>query len=84
MQPGPIKDQLRVLWTSAAYPPHPFAAHPRVPADAVRRLQAALIAMNSETAGQAILKPLAFTGFISTRDEDYDVLRSLGYKLSGY
>ena len=84
MLPAPVKDQLRVLWTSTGYPPHPFAAHPRVPADIVRRLQAALIAMDSEPAGQAILKPLAFTGFMSTRDADYEVLRTLGYKLPGY
>jgi phosphonate transport system substrate-binding protein len=81
MLPEPVKSQLRVLWTSASYPPHPFAAHPRVPADVVLRLQAALISMNGGEAGKAILKPLDFTGFIETRDADYDVLRSSGYKL---
>jgi phosphonate transport system substrate-binding protein len=81
MLPDQVKNQLRILWTSAAYPPHPFAAHPRVPTAVVKRLQAALIAMNTDEAGQAILKPLAFTGFMVTRDADYDVLRSSGYKL---
>jgi phosphonate transport system substrate-binding protein len=83
MQPGPVKDQLRVLWTGPSYPPHPFAAHPRVPAEAVKRLQAAMIAMNKDVAGQEILKPIDFKGFMLTSDADYDVIRSLGYKLPG-
>jgi phosphonate transport system substrate-binding protein len=84
MLPGPTKEQLRVLWTSAGHPPHPFAAHPRVSADAVRQLQAALIAMDGDPTGQAILKPLAFTGFMATKDADYEILRSTGYKLPGF
>jgi phosphonate transport system substrate-binding protein len=84
MLPGPTKEQLRVLWTSAGYPPHPLAVHPRVPADAVRQLQTALIAMDAEAAGQAVLKPLAFTGFMATKDADYEVLRSMDYKLPGF
>jgi phosphonate transport system substrate-binding protein len=83
MQPAQVKDQLRVLWTSPAYPPHPFAAHPKVPAATVLSLQTALIAMNQEAAGLAVLKPLALNGFMVTHDAEYESLRSLGYKLSG-
>jgi phosphonate transport system substrate-binding protein len=84
MLPGPTKEQLRVLWTSAGLPPHPFSAHPRVSADVVRQLQAALIAMDGNATGQAILKPLAFTGFMATNDADYEVVRAMGYKLQGF
>jgi phosphonate transport system substrate-binding protein len=84
MLPGPTKEQLRVLWTSAGLPPHPFAAHPKVSADIVLKLQAALVAMEGDPAGQAILKPLAFTGFMATKDADYEIVRSLGYKLPGF
>jgi phosphonate transport system substrate-binding protein len=83
MQPGTVKDQLRVLWTGPGYPPHPFSAHPRVPAETVKRLQAALIAMNKDAAAQEILKAIDFKGFMPTSDADYDVIRSLGYKLPG-
>jgi phosphonate transport system substrate-binding protein len=84
MQPDQLKVQLRVLWTSPGYPPHPVAAHPRVPPEAVQRLQTAMIAMDRDAAGQAALKPLAFTGFVPTRDADYDGLRSQGLKAPGY
>jgi phosphonate transport system substrate-binding protein len=84
MQPAQVKDQLRVLWTSPAYPPHPFAAHPKVPAATVLSLQTALIAMNQEAAGLAVLKPLALNGFMVTHTAEYESLRSLGFKLSGF
>ena len=84
MQPTSVKDQLRVLWTSPAYPPHPFAAHPKVSAATVLSLQTALVAMNQEAAGLAVLKPLALNGFMVSRDADYESLRSLGYKLPGF
>jgi phosphonate transport system substrate-binding protein len=84
MLPEHVKENLRVLWTSPAYPPHPFAAHPRVPGAAVRSLQAALVAMDSSSDGRVLLKPLALNGFMVTHDADYDVIRSSGYKLSGF
>jgi phosphonate transport system substrate-binding protein len=80
-QSGTVREQLRVLWTGPAYPPHPFAAHPRVPAETVKRLLAALIAMDQDTAGKEALKTLAFKGFMPARDADYDVMRTLNYKL---
>jgi phosphonate transport system substrate-binding protein len=84
MLPVPLKEQLRTLWTTPGYPPHPIAAHRRVTGDAVQRLQAAMIAMDRDAAGQAALRPLAFTGFVPARDADYDGLRSLGLKASGH
>jgi phosphonate transport system substrate-binding protein len=83
MQSVQVKDQLKVLWTGPAYPPHPFAAHPRVPADAVKRLQAAMFSMDKDAAGQEVLKPIDFKGFMLARDADYDAIRALGYKLPG-
>jgi hypothetical protein len=40
--------------------------------------------MDSDATGQAILKPLAFTGFMATKDADYEIVRSTGYKLPGF
>lgn len=84
MQPAAVREQLRVLWTTPGYPPHAFAAHRRVPAEAVRRLQAAMAAMADDPAGQALLKPLAFAGIVAARDADYDPFRTLGVKLPDY
>lgn len=84
MQPAALREQLRVLWRTPAYPPHPFAAHPRVPAEAVRRLQAAMLAMDRDPAAQAILKALAFTRIGAARDADYDALRALGVQPPGF
>lgn len=83
LQPAEVKAQLRVLWTGPKYPPHPFAAHPRVPPGSVKKLQAALLAMDRDPAAREILKTLAFSGFMATRDADYEVLRALGFKVPG-
>jgi hypothetical protein len=39
--------------------------------------------MNKDAAAQEILKAIDFKGFMPTSDADYDVIRSLGYKLPG-
>ncbi len=41
-----IRDQLRVLWKSDGYTPHAFAAHPRVPPEAVEKIQQAMLKMS--------------------------------------
>jgi len=80
LQPA-VREQLRVLWTTPGYPPHPFIARRGVPADAVKRLKAAMLAADAEPAGREALKPLAFGGIGAARDADYDPLRALGLKL---
>ena len=80
LQPA-VRDQLRVLWTTPAYPPHPFIARRGLPGDAVARLQAAMLAAEADPAGQAVLKPAAFNGISVARDSDSDPWRALGVKL---
>ena len=74
---------MRVLWRSPPYPPHAFAAHPRVPAVSVRRLQAAMVAMGTDPRGRALLGTLSMSGLVTARDEDWDQIRNLGLKLIG-
>jgi phosphonate transport system substrate-binding protein len=81
LQPA-VRDQLRVLWTTPGYPPHPFIARRGVPADAIARLQAAMVAADADPAGQAALKPSGFNGIGVARDSDYDPWRALDVKLS--
>jgi len=76
-----VRGQLRVLWTTPGYPPHPFIARRGLPTDVVARLRAVMLAADSEPAGQAALKLLALKGIGVARDSDYDSLRALDVKL---
>ncbi len=76
-----IKDQLRVLWSSVGFTPHPFAAHPRVPSDLVEKVQRAMIAMAGEPEGAALLKAIGFKGIVVAADKDYDDVRRLRIKV---
>ena len=80
LQPA-VREQLRILWTTPGYPPQAFIARRGLPADAVGRLQAAMLAAETDPAGQAVLKTLAFKGIAAARDSDYDPWRALGAKL---
>lgn len=72
-----LRDQLRVLWTATPLPPLVFAAHPRVPKQVVRRVQAAMIAMDHDPAAVRLLQSLDFKGIVAARDSDYDAVRKL-------
>jgi phosphonate transport system substrate-binding protein len=73
-----VREQLRVLWTTRGYTPHAFAAHPRVPSDTVERLAQAMVRMDAEENGRALLKALSVKGFETAKDTDWDDVRSLG------
>lgn len=77
-----VRSSLRVLWTTPGYTPHPFAAHRRVPAAAVQALRKAMVAMQDDAAGKAVLAPLNFKGFQATTDADYNDHRALRAQLS--
>ena len=76
-----VRDQLRILWTTKGYTPHAFAAHPRVPAETVRRLTEAMVAMDRTDEGRALLTPLSIKGFEAAQDADWDDVRALGLDL---
>lgn len=76
--PAEIRDQLRVLWTTPGYTPHPFAAHSRVPKAIVERLRAAMIAMNQDPQGKVLLDRIAFSkGIGAANDAEYNDIRAL-------
>jgi phosphonate transport system substrate-binding protein len=77
MEPD-IREQLRVLWTTQGYTPHAFAAHPRVPSDAAERLARAMVEMDANETGRALLGSLSVSGFETATDGDWDDVRSLG------
>ena len=82
LTPPQTREQLRVLWATPGYTPHPFVAHKRIPKDVVARLQAAMFAMDREDTGRALLKRIAFKGIVPAKDADYDDMRALGVTIS--
>lgn len=76
-----VRDQLRILWTTKGYTPHAFAAHPRVSAEAVKRLTDAMVAMSRTDEGRALLAPLSIEGFEAAKDSDWEDVRALGLDL---
>lgn len=72
-----IRDQLRVLWRTAAYTPHAIAAHPRLADATAARLQAAMAAMADDPRGAELLAAAGFKRLSVARDADYDDIRRL-------
>jgi phosphonate transport system substrate-binding protein len=63
-----LKQRLRVLYTTPSVPPHPLAAHPRLPADVREKIIAAMLKIGRDQAGQ---KLLADVGLAPTIRADY-------------
>ena len=71
------KDKLRILWKSDGYTPHAFAAHPRVPQEIVDKLQKALLKMEQDPKGMALLKKIRLKGIEKGTDREWDDVRAL-------
>ncbi|WP_217647447.1 phosphate/phosphite/phosphonate ABC transporter substrate-binding protein [Amphritea atlantica] len=76
-----VKAQLRVLWRTPTYTPHAIAVHPRINAETVAKLRNALLAMNDDPEGRALLKAINFQGIETAQDSDWDDVRALKIKL---
>lgn len=72
-----VSEQLRVLWKTRRYTPHAFAAHPDVAVADRTRLQSALINMEKNNEGMALLKSINFEGIESANDQKWDDVRAL-------
>jgi phosphonate transport system substrate-binding protein len=79
-----LKAQLRILWTTKGYTPHAFAAHPRLPPEAVQRLVRAMQGASEDEEGRELLAALSMQGFEQAEDSDWDDVRSLGIDLLGH
>lgn len=71
------KGKFRVLYESAAWPNIPVSAHPRVTKADVAAVRRALLDMNKDTEGQALLAKLKIPGFLPVTDADYNATRRL-------
>ena len=80
--PEAVRSQLRILWTTAAFTPHAFAAHPSMPVEHRQAIQAALVAMAEDEQGRALLDSIQITqGLRVATNADWDDVRALGIDL---
>lgn len=77
-QPEPIRESLRILYTTNGVPSHPVSAHPRVPAEARDKVQAALLAMGATAEGSALLAKIPMSHVVPTTMQDYLPMTELG------
>lgn len=79
--PAELKAELRVIWKTEPLPPFLFAAHPRLAADVVARLKAAMLRMDKDPAAAPLLKAINFKGIAPATDADYDAVRRLNIQV---
>lgn len=72
-----VKNQLRVLWTTAGYTPHAFAVSPRMSAEVANKLQAAMVAMAKDPKGRELLATIGFKAIEVAQDSDWNDVRAL-------
>lgn len=66
-----VRAQLRVIWHSPQYLPHPFAALRTLPPEVLARLRRGLLSLGTTPATRPLLVPLGFRGFRRARSRDY-------------
>ncbi|MFK7966874.1 MAG: phosphate/phosphite/phosphonate ABC transporter substrate-binding protein [Burkholderiaceae bacterium] len=76
-----VRAKLRVLWTTQSYTPHAFASHPDIGDEVVADVARALVSMNDDPEGQALLATISFKGMQTASNQDWDDVRGLGIDL---
>ena len=72
-----ILSQLKILWVSAPYTPHAFAARTDLPENTMNQIRESFIGLNKTEAGRKLLAGLNFSGVESAFDKDWDDVRKL-------
>ena len=72
-----VRDELRVLWSSDSYTPHPFASHPRVDHALVEHVAKIMIDLDQSEQGKKLLRELRFRGFVAAQNLEYEKLELL-------
>ncbi|RAU22163.1 phosphate ABC transporter [Paramagnetospirillum kuznetsovii] len=73
-----IRDGLTIIHETERFPPHPLAAHSRVPAAAVVRIQQALLELGRDRQGLRLLAEVPIKSVGPASDQEYETLRHLG------
>ena len=71
------KGKFRVLFESDAWPNIPVQAHPRIAKADAESVRQALVKMNDDPEGKALLAKLKIPGFLPVADSDYSQTRLL-------
>lgn len=72
-----VREQLRILWKTPGYTPHAFATHPDMSKDMVNAISQALLSLNDNEKGQALLSSISFKGVEVANNADWDDVRAL-------
>lgn len=77
-EPMDLRQRLRVLYTTPGVPPHPIAAHPRVPRIVREKIIAAMIKIDSDPAGHKLLAAVELDKLVrADYARDYQPLEKL-------
>lgn len=77
-QPESIRNELRVLYRTEKVAPHPFSAHPRVPADVRNKVQQAMLDMADKRVTQRMLEKIPMKQIGKATLNDYEPLKKMG------
>ncbi len=72
-----IAERIRVIDTFGPSPIPPWVISARIPSEIRAALEDLLVSMDSNPAGQAILKNVKMTHFVPVTDKDYDPIRDM-------
>ncbi len=72
-----IRNRIRIIYETQALNPHPIVAHPRVPAEHMRRVQQSLIRISGQSSGDKLLKKVPMRFVTKASLMDYDSVRKL-------
>jgi phosphonate transport system substrate-binding protein len=76
-----VRDELEVVWKTPLYTPHAFAVHPRIDAGVRAKVTEALLRLNDDEDGRAMLQELQIASLRAAIDTDWDDVRALEIKL---
>jgi len=75
-----VRDAVRVIYTTVGIPPHPVAAHPRVPAAQRKSVQQAFLDLAATQEGASMLAAIPMASLVATSIKDYEVIETMGLK----
>ena len=76
-KPG-IKERLRVIHKTKPVPPHPIAAHPRVPPEVAMQIRQALLDLGKTNSGAKMLSAIPMKKIGGATLQDYEMLKLMG------
>lgn len=74
-----VRKELKVLWETKGYTPHAFAVHQRVPIEAVKKIQKALVQMENNESGKLLLNKLKIKGIEAAKNSSWNDVRKLRF-----